>query len=77
MKPLTDQDVRAVRLSKAIRYTRRHVYYRMSKAGAYLPVESIEKWGRDLRVTLVNGKCFVVGRDTPFFARKGHAKVAP
>ena len=55
-------------LSRALSWKRRRAYHRMSKTGELVRVEAIEREGRHFRLTLANGRSFLVDRDHVLYA---------
>ena len=57
-----------VTLSRALSWKRRQAYHRMSKTGELVRVEAITREGRHYRITLANGRSFLVDRDHVLYA---------
>ena len=57
-----------VTLSRALSWKRRRAYHRMSKSGELVLVEAIAREGRHYRLTLANGRSFLVDRDHMLYA---------
>jgi hypothetical protein len=57
-----------VTLSRALSWKRRRAYHRMSKSGELVLVEAIQREGRHYRLSLANGRSFLVDRDHMLFA---------
>ena len=57
-----------VTLSRALSWKRRRAYHRMSKSGDLVLVKAIAREGRHYRLTLANGRSFLVDRDHVLFA---------
>ncbi len=52
-----------VSLARAVRWKRRNVYHRLSGSGELVRVRAIERKGRHYRLTLEDGRSFLVDSD--------------
>jgi len=67
-----------VRWQKAAKYTRRHVFWQHSRTFELLPVAGISRWGgHNIRVTLANGREFVVDDRSKFIVYTSAKDGAP
>ena len=57
-----------VSLARALRWKRRSVYYRMTGSGELVRVRAIEHTGRHYRLTLEDGRSFLVDSDHVLYA---------
>ena len=57
--------------SRARRYTKHRVFIMKQSTGEFLEVGEIVKKGPNLRVTLIDGRSFLVDRSRLFYTRKG------
>ena len=57
-----------VSLARALRWQRRSVYHRMTQSGELVRVRAIEHTGRHYRLTLEDGRSFLVDSDHVLYA---------